>query len=149
MTGIKENRWKKVEGGYEMPEHQAEFLQWLVTPPEHREPRTYREWAAQHHLDTSTMRRWRADPMFRKEWEKALAEMNIHPDRVQEVIDALHKSATNGDVKAMETYLRMVDKISPPKIVFEEQSVRDMTEEQLAEALEQRAQQKRKQMKAV
>ena len=139
-----EGRWRKLEGNnWEMPEKVAKFLTWLTTPPEVRkelgEPAGIKAWAEANDVTYETTRRWRLDPMFRAEWERILSEMNIRPDRVQQVIDAMYKNAVSGDTKSAELYLRLVDKISPPKVqVIESKSVAQMSNEELSAALEER-----------
>lgn len=119
------------------PALQAEFLSWLVNPD--RQPTTQRQWAKDHDVHESTLGRWKRDPSFREMWERQLAELNIDPGRIQDVIESLWRVAKNGDVKAMVAYLQMVEKISPPKIVIEEKSVQDMGDDELAAALRERA----------
>lgn len=133
-----EGQWKVKDGELIMPDRQQQFLQWLLTMPEDREPRTLKAYAEQNKVHVQTLYTWKKDPSFRERWDKALAELNISPDRTQDVINALFKNAKAGDTKAAELYLRMVDKISPPKIVFEEKGVQQMTDDELAQALAER-----------
>lgn len=141
--------WENHDGKWQMPERQAEYLQWLCTPPADREPNTKAAMAERLDVHVATLRRWEKDSMFRAEWDRALAELNIKPDRVQEVIDALFKQATSGDVNAQKLYLTMVEKISPPKIVLHDKGVEDLSDDELADELEKRAIDARRGMRSV
>ena len=78
-----------VTGKQTMPDIWRQFLEWLLLGPE-RMPSTQKEWAAENGTHEDTVRRWKRDPRFRKEWESRAAEMNVHIERVQGVIDAVY-----------------------------------------------------------
>ena len=54
---------------------------------------------------------------FCAEWDRRAAELNVHPERTQRVIDALFASAAGGDTKAAALYLQYVDKFTPKRRV--------------------------------
>ena len=88
--------WTVDESGKrEMPELWAELLEWLLLGPE-RSPRTQREWAEGRDIHVDSLRRIKRDPRFVKEWDRRCAELNIHPERTQSVIDSLFKLASGG-----------------------------------------------------
>ena len=60
-----------------MPELWKSFLEWLLLGPE-RVPQTQKEWAVANGVHEDSLRRWKRDPRFRKEWEARAAELNIH-----------------------------------------------------------------------
>lgn len=140
---------KNPDGTWEMPENKARFLEWLTTPPEKREPSSQQALAKEMDLHPQTLTNWKQDPTFRQEWDRALAAMNIRPDRVQEVVESLHKQAVRGDTKAAQLYLTMVEKISPPKIIFEEKGVQAMSDEELDAALEAKLAERGRNLRAV
>ena len=81
-----------------MPDSWREFLEWLLLGPD-RQPVTQREWAAEHGVHEDSLRRWKRDPRFTREWDRRAAELNIHPERTQSVIDSLHQQAEGGSVQ--------------------------------------------------
>lgn len=119
-----------------MPSDWSEFLDWLLS--EDRVPATQKEWAADRGLNERTVRRWKADPRFTREWDRRAAELNVHPERTQSVVDALYKQAAQGDVKAATLYLQYIDKYTPKRrvLVDDERNVSGMSDVELAAELE-------------
>ena len=95
-------------GQPQMPDLWKELLEWLLQGPE-RSPRTQREWAKAHEMHEDSIRRIKRDNRFIREWDRRAAELNINPERVQSVIDALWQQAANGDVKAASLYLQYME----------------------------------------
>ena len=124
-------------GQQQMPDLWKELLEWLLQGPE-RSPRTQREWEKDHEMHEDSIRRIKRDNRFIREWDRRAAELNINPERVQSVIDALWQQAANGDVKAASLYLQYIDKFTPKRKVSVEDD-RDtalFSDEELAAALE-------------
>ena len=119
-----------------MPSDWSEFLDWMLS--EDREPGTQKEWAAVHGLNERTVRRWKSDPRFIREWDRRAAELNVHPERTQTVVDALYKQAATGDVKAATLYLQYIDKFTPKRrvLVDDERHASGMSDVELAAELE-------------
>jgi len=119
-----------------MPSDWSEFLDWLLS--EDRVPATQKEWAADRGLHERTVRRWKADPRFTREWDRRAAELNVHPERTQSVVDALYKQAAQGDVKAATLYLQYIDKYTPKRrvLVDDERHASGMSDVELAAELE-------------
>ena len=124
-------------GKKEMPELWKELLEWLLCGPE-RSPRTQREWAHENDIHEDSIRRIKKDSRFVKEWDRRAAELNINPERVQSVIDALWQQAAGGDVKAASLYLQYIDKFTPKRkmVLDDERDVAAFSNEELASALE-------------
>jgi hypothetical protein len=120
-----------------MPENWKLLLEWLLQGPE-RSPRTQKEWAAGHAIHQDSIRRIKRDPRFVREWDRRAAELNINPERVQSVIDALWQQAANGDVKAASLYLQYIEKFTPRrKVVMEdERDAQSFSDDELASLLE-------------
>ena len=139
LTSMGKNNWKAdPETGLKvMPKHWTDLLDWLLLGPE-RDPLTQREWAKQHELHEDSVRRIKKDSRFLKEWDRRAAELNINPERVQSVIDALWQRAADGDVKAASLYLQYIDKFTPKRkvAVAEDRDVLSMSDSQLADELE-------------
>ena len=91
-------------GQLRMPDDWARYLDWLLD--ESRVPATSVAWAEENGYNDRTVRRWKADPRFIREWDRRAAELNVHPERTQGVVDALHRAAVAGDVKAASLYLQ-------------------------------------------
>ena len=120
-----------------MPKNWQKLLEWLLQGNE-REPRTQGDWAADNKIHEDSIRRIKRDARFIKEWDKRAAELNINPERVQSVIDALWQQAANGDVKAASLYLQYIEKFTPRrKVVMEdERDAQSFSDDELASLLE-------------
>lgn len=121
------------DGNLELTEEQLAFVDWLVDPE--REG-SQADFARQLGLHPSTLSVWKKDRAFRRVWDEKLAELNVDPDRIQKVIDALYKEALRGDVKAMQLYLQYVDRFTPKTAtVVEDRRAQEMSDEDIAQSL--------------
>ena len=130
--------WKtdEVSGEKVMPDLWREFLEWLLLGPD-RQPVTQREWAAERGVHEDSLRRWKRDPRFTREWDRRAAELNIHPERTQSVIDALHAAAVGGSVQAASLYLQYIEKFTPKRrLVVDEREASGLSDGELADELE-------------
>ena len=89
-------------------------------------------------VNDRTLRRWKSDPRFVREWDRRAAELNVHPERTQSVVDALYKQAAQGDVKAATLYLQYIDKFTPKRrvLVEDERAASGLSDDELAAELE-------------
>jgi len=119
-----------------MPEQWATFLDWVLQGPD-REPKFQYEWAEQNGCHPDSIRRWKRDPRFVREWDRRAAELNIHPERTQGVIDSLHAAAVGGSVQAASLYLQYVEKFTPRRrvVVDDEREVVGLSDDELADEL--------------
>lgn len=92
----------------ELTQQQADFLDWWVTPNKEKVPRTLHAWAEEHGLTTESLRRWRKTEWWEVSLRRRLAELNVSPDRVQAVIDALFNAATDPEAKDRVTAARVL-----------------------------------------
>lgn len=121
----------------EIDETQAEYIEWLVTPKDEREPATHGAWADQHDLSYETLRRWRTKTAFFIEaWNKRLEEEHLAPEKIGGMMDRLGSIArTGGDreaVAAIKLYMEIVGKMAPKKLDIEAgPKARQMTDEEL------------------
>tara|TARA_Y100001951_G_scaffold89163_1_gene81323 strand:- start:198 stop:476 length:279 start_codon:yes stop_codon:yes gene_type:complete len=77
------------------------------------------------------------DSRFAREWDRRAAELNVHPERTQGVIDALHGAAVRGSVQAASLYLQYVEKFTPKRrVVVDDAAVVDLSDGELADELE-------------
>jgi hypothetical protein len=63
--------------------------------------------------------------------------LNIHPERTQSVIDALHAAAVGGSVQAASLYLQYIEKFTPKRrLVLDEREASGLSDGELADELE-------------
>lgn len=110
--------WDNQSNSWLMPDLQSQFLDWLLTDP--KDPATRVAWAHENGVHPDSAKRWKRDKRFQEEWDRRAREKNISVDRVQSVVDSLHKAAVNGDVKAANLYLQYIDRFTPKRIVRNE-----------------------------
>ena len=83
-----------------------------------------------------SIRRIKRDTRFAKEWDRRAAELNIHPERTQGVIDALHAQAVGGSVQAASLYLQYIEKFTPKRrVVVEDRDAAALSDNELADEL--------------
>lgn len=66
-------------------------------------------------VSRSTLKSWKADPEFIRSWEDRMRSDAAHPDILGRQLEVLRGKAEGGDLKAIELYWRLVDKLSPTK----------------------------------
>jgi len=126
----------KVPGAWEggkPPDYVLEYVEWLVTPEQLRQPRTKAAWAEEHGFNRKTLTDWEHDDRVRWAIRDRADSLNMSPERVQEVMNALFNKAKAGDVQASKLYLDHVDKIMPREGTAGKGGYEDMSDEQLAE----------------
>lgn len=113
------------------------LLDWLLQGPD-RDPRTQYEWAELNGMHEDSVRRIKRDQRFAREWDRRCAELNIHPERTQSVIDSLHAQAVGGSVQAASLYLQYVEKFTPKRrlVVDDEREASGLSDVELADELE-------------
>ncbi len=119
-----------------MPDKWKAYLDWLLS--EDRQPLTTRDWAVANDVNERTVRRWKADSRFIREWDRRAAELNVHPERTQGVVDALHAAAIQGDVKAASLYLQYIEKFTPKRrlVLDDDREVSGLSDVELHAELE-------------
>jgi hypothetical protein len=120
-----------------MPKSWRNLLDWLLQGPD-RDPRTQYEWAELNGMHEDSVRRIKRDQRFAREWDRRCAELNIHPERTQSVIDSLHAQAVGGSVQAASLYLQYVEKFTPKRrvVVDDEREASGLSDVELADELE-------------
>ena len=126
-----------VSGERVMPASWESFLEWLLLGHD-RKPLHQYEWAAENGVHEDSLRKWKRDPRFIREWDRRASETNVSPERVQGVVDALWAKAAEGDVKAAGLYLQYVDKFTPKRrlVVDDERDAAGLSDSDLASELE-------------
>jgi hypothetical protein len=111
-------------------------MEWLLEGPD-RDPAFQYEWAELNGLHEDSVRRMKRDVRFVREWNRRCAELNIHPERTQSVIDSLHRMAVDGNVQAANLYLQYTDRFTPKqRLIREEPEASDLSDSELADQLE-------------
>tara|TARA_R100000664_G_C2720445_1_gene114107 strand:- start:216 stop:671 length:456 start_codon:yes stop_codon:yes gene_type:complete len=130
-------KWDDESNTKVMPPLWKDLLDWFLLGPD-REPKTQKEWASAHGIHEDSVRRIKRDIRFAREWDRRAAELNIHPERTQSVIDALHSQAVAGSTQAASLYLQYVEKFTPKRrvVVDDERDALGLTDDELADALE-------------
>ena len=120
-----------------MPDRWRSLLEWVLAGPE-RTPVTQKAWAVENDMHEDSIRRIKRDVRFVREWDRRAAELNVHPERTQAVIDALYGAAAGGDVKAASLYLQYVEKFTPKRrlIVDDDRDATGLSDSELADELE-------------
>ena len=121
-----------------MPKKWKDLLDWLLQGPD-RVPKFQKDWAVENKVSPDSIRRIKRDTRFAKEWDRRAAELNIHPERTQGVIDALHAQAVSGSVQAASLNLQYIEKFTPKRklVVDDERDIASFSDEELASVLEQ------------
>ncbi len=128
--------WDEELGESVMPAQWRALIEWFLKGPDRVATRPY-EWAAEHGLHEDSIRRIKRDARFAKEWDRRAAELNIHPERTQSVIDALHSQAVGGSVQAASLYLQYIEKFTPKRrvLVDDDREASGLSDGELAEEL--------------
>lgn len=113
---------------------QLAYLEWRANPE--RQPPSKVRWGEENGVSTTTLRAWEKQPWFRQGLERRLAELNVEPDRVQEVLDALWREAKGGDVSAAREYFKAIEDLRPPRPTVEDVTVMNLTDDELEVAWE-------------
>jgi hypothetical protein len=122
------------------------LLEWLCTVVPDRKPKFLGELAEEMGVTRRVLTKWKGeDKEFQEEWEKRYRRGIGSPERKQEILDTLFRTATDQDdpkhVAAAGKYLDYVDDAKPSKMevtVNKEAAV--LTDEQLAELITEKAQ---------
>lgn len=117
----------------ELIDTQLELIEWLVDP---NRLGTQKTWAQEHGVNERTVSTWKKLPLFIDAWNTKLKELNVHPVRIQMVLDALWDKACQGDSKAASLYLQYVERFTPKQqIVVKDRAVADLSDAELVEYL--------------
>jgi len=128
--------WDEESGQKTMPPKWVGLLDWLLQGPD-REPKHQYEWAAENGIHEDSVRRIKRDVRFAREWDRRAAELNIHPERTQSVIDSLHQQAVGGSVQAASLYLQYIEKFTPKRrvVVDDDRDVVGLSDDELVDEL--------------
>lgn len=115
------------------------FIAWYIRPDKPRTMQWIPEYAEVRGVSVKRIRSWLKDPRVLAALDEACVQVNLRPDRIQAVVDAVWEKATRGDIKAAELYLKYAGRLLPqPKAVnvTVTHSVKDLSDEQLQAELQ-------------
>lgn len=124
---------------------QQTFIDWLVTPKDAKDPPTQRLLAELIGTPEAELSRWKKDKDFIAEWEIAYRKVVGSPEKAMQVLEALHRTATDEEdprqVPAARAYLDAIDAIKPPKIdiTVKKGAAADLSDEELMAAMAEHA----------
>lgn len=112
---------------------QLEFVEWLC---DMERMGSQAQWATDHGIAPATCGVWKKLPMFVDAWNARLKELNVHPVRIQKVLDAIWQKAVDGDSKAASLYLQYVERFTPKQqVIVRDKAISEMSDNELAESL--------------
>ncbi|MEO6590309.1 MAG: hypothetical protein ABIP06_13505 [Pyrinomonadaceae bacterium] len=111
------------------------FVEWYAVPEQKRVPRLMSEFAVLQGVPERTLSSWKKATWFREKLAELFDQVNVSPDRLQAVMDAMHAAAIGGNTKAAELYMRAAEVIAPKQMLVKVQSVDEMSDRELQEAL--------------
>lgn len=114
----------------ELTNLQLEFLDYM-TSPDHG---TQVEFARSHGVTEETLRRWKKTEWWQDAVEERMRELYLSPERVVEVLRAVHENAVKGDIQAQKLYMQYLDRLNPIRAAVEDRSVTEMSDAELEDA---------------
>jgi len=122
-------------------------LEWVLTPPVKREPKTKTALAAVLGIDRRTLHDWLNEPVFRARWEKESKDIIGDPSKVAEVIENMRLMALDGNMRtpsarvgAAKLYLDAVEGIKPPAVKEAARQLAEMSDDELRAMIAEMAQ---------
>lgn len=123
------------------------FLEWLCTPPDHRDPHTIKELAEKFGLSERVLFRWKRDTDFLADWEVQYRKVVGSPEKAQRIMDKLFETAEDRtdprQVQAAKAYLEAIEVIKPKKVevTVNNKAAKDLSDDDLYAILAERAEQ--------
>lgn len=115
---------------------QEEYINWLCTPPQERQPPTKEAYAAEIGVNVTTLRRWEKKEVFRKAWNARVEDIQGSPERSQRLLDTLYERAVGGDIKAAQLYLQATNRMAPPTVtVKSDRGSAELSDQELDELI--------------
>lgn len=120
-----------------LPPHAQAAVDWLCTPPSERaaDEKSQSAWCVKHGFHYGAITQWKRDRRFQVAWQKRADEVNMSTDRIQRVIESIHKAAVGGDMKAAALYMQFANMMAPKRIVVEDKTLAGMSDAQLRNEL--------------
>jgi hypothetical protein len=123
---------------FDLTEAQVAYIEFLCDP----DRGTKRKFSKDHGVNVTTMRYWeQQQPRFRKALQMRMDELNLSPDRTQQVLNNMFRLASTGSdtaaVNAAKTYLQHIERLAPDRKPIEDRKISQLTKEELRQQLEQ------------
>lgn len=119
-----------------LDQRQENYINWLCTPPQEREPASKEAYAALIGVNVSTLRRWEKKDVFRKAWQGKVDDVQGSPERSQRLLDTLYEKALGGDIKAAQLYLQATNRMAPPSVTLKsEKAATELSDSELDELI--------------
>lgn len=102
------------------PRHQR-LLEWELTPPAHRDPKTQEALASELAVSARTLRGWREGAEFQAAWRQAFQAMAGSLEKTKVLLDQLMSDATDPDnppsarTQAAKLHFDISKAIAPPE----------------------------------
>ena len=118
---------------YLLTQQQEEYLEWLLTPKDSRNPKTKKAWAEDHGIHFNTLQVWEKRRDFKERWELGVKGLTESPERTQSLLDALYVKGIAGDVRSAELYLKATGQMASQQNINikTETSVKELSDEEL------------------
>lgn len=119
-----------------LDERQEKYLNWLLVPAPHRNPKSQEAYAKEEGIDVTTLRRWQKKPHFKAEWQKRVDELQGSPERTQKLLDEIYQRALGGDNKAAQLYLQATNRLAPQQVnITHTQSLAEISDKDLEDLI--------------
>jgi len=105
----------------DLPAPQQEYLRWLLSKPENREPRTQTELAQKLGVNRRTLQDWRTNPTFHEVHRRMALTVSGGPEHTQFVLDTMRQIVAGGEkdsdrIAAAKVWLSTVRAIEPEPV---------------------------------
>jgi len=112
---------------------QSRYLDWWLAPEAERDPPLQKDWCRREGVSAETVRRWRNQPVFVKEWSERVTATVGSPQRVKSIMDTLYESVLeSGDVTAAKYYMSHLERVAPPARLDTGDDLADLSDSELA-----------------
>ncbi len=90
-----------------------------------------KDYAAHANVHYNTLQNWKKDEKFQRAWNERLRQLNVNPETIQEVVNALRDKAARGDVMAAKLFLAYAGEYNEKQEVTVTRSSAELSDEEL------------------
>jgi hypothetical protein len=102
-----------------LSEHKHRFINWLLTPPAERDPKTQTALAEELGVQKSRLAEWKRDEEFLREWNAQYLRWLSNPSDKMSIIHTLKQTATDPDdpkhVQAAKAFFEIEGSLRPSR----------------------------------
>ena len=99
------------------------YIEWLTTPPQHRDPSTEKQLAAELDVYPKTLYNWKHEREFREVWSDQADQIVGGEDKRQRIMETLYMAAIDyrspRHVQAAKLYLEAIGAMQPQRLSVE------------------------------